>query len=272
MAGTQSARIDHNSQSEPEKCYPVQLSSLPTSQAYPESQRTPEELHPEVPQAQAGTAGPTMDAQASHTRPGRQTAPATNTIGTQTRAIPEASQSAQSQRGDKVSLSQPSSNERAVTTKEEQKQWELEKAAMESVQAFLTSQVEPFAEEICRDEQGRFEIGRLIQKVEHFGLKIENGISLATRKDTLVGQICYRICSLLFHSLQTSAKFAKQHIRSTEERSAIKLSHLDSTQQELKAQLQKVKKELYVAHEKMNLAEQMNKLKDKEVQNMKARV
>ena len=58
---THSARIDHNSQSEPEKCYPQHLSSLPTSQAYPDSQRTPEELHPEVPQAQAGTAGPNID-------------------------------------------------------------------------------------------------------------------------------------------------------------------------------------------------------------------
>ena len=58
---------------------------------------------------------------------------------------------------------------------------------MESVQLFLTSQVEPFAEEICNGEEGRFEVGRLMQKFEHFGLKIENGISLETRKDTLVG-------------------------------------------------------------------------------------
>ena len=37
MTGTHSARVDRNSESEPEKCYPQHLSSLPTSQAYPES-------------------------------------------------------------------------------------------------------------------------------------------------------------------------------------------------------------------------------------------
>lgn len=42
--------------------------------------------------------------------------------------------------------------------------------------------------------------------------------------------------------------------------------------QELKAQLKKVKKELYVANMKMNLAEKIGKLKDKEVQNMKAKI
>ena len=164
-----------------------------------------------------------------------------------------------------MSLSQPSSHEKIIATKEEQKQWEFEKAAMESMQAFLASQIEPFAAELCKADAEKFEMGRLIQKVEHFGLKIENGISLETRRDTVVGQICYKICSLLFQSLQKSAKSVKHHIRRTEDDHALQLSKVNNVQQELRTQLQKVKKELYVTNEKMNLAEKMNKLKEKEV-------
>ena len=143
---------------------------------------------------------------------------------------------------------------------------------MESVQSFLTNQIEPFAEDICKDAGGKLEVARLIQKIEHFGLKIENGISLDTRKDTLVGQICYKICLQLFQSLEKSAKFSKQHIRGLEDKYSIELAKFDKMEKELKAQLQKVKKELYVTNEKMNLSEKMNKLKDKEVQTMKAKI
>ena len=76
-------------------------------------------MHPEEPQAQAGTASPAVDARVTLSRPRQQLAPATNTIGTQTSIIPDVSQSVNSQRGDKVSLSQPSSNEKITTTKEE---------------------------------------------------------------------------------------------------------------------------------------------------------
>ena len=136
---------------------------------------------------------------------------------------------------------------------------------MESVQAFLTAQIEPFAEDLCKDGGGKFEVARLIQKVEHFGLRIENGISLETRKDTLVGQLCYKICLRLFQSLEKSARFAKQHIRSLEDKQSVEFAQFENVEQELKAQLQKAKKELYVTTEKLNLSEKMNKLKEKEV-------
>ena len=69
----------------------------------------------------------------------------------------------------------------------------------------------------------------------------------------------------MFQSLEKSAKLSKQHIRTLEDKNTIELAKFGKADKDLKTQLQKVKKELYVTNEKMNLSEKMNKLKDKEV-------
>ena len=63
---------------------------------------------------------------------------------------------------------------------------------------FVRNHLEPFSTEVSSSVSDKFELARLSQRVEHFGLKIENGISLDTRKDSRVGLTCYKICQKLF--------------------------------------------------------------------------
>ena len=62
----------------------------------------------------------------------------------------------------------------------------------------MKSQLEPFTSEINSTVGDKFELARLAQRVEHFGLKIENCISLDTRKDSRVGETCYKLSQHLF--------------------------------------------------------------------------